>query len=372
MKRISQFGRSLALVMAMCAFENAIGNSFPDEPVAATEIAVERDASFNGAMDWIDENTLLISMKVERGTNQFDSKLVRVDATTGKVKDLGHAGALVCTNSVEKIVSIRGGDVDWYRYGGSSSLPGAQPQLFRWNPKTGQLNPIGSTGEWNRHICRVTRPDDRNEVDIGFIGRNVRYLNESDGMILFSSDYPAESDRTVLARKGRPEVILNVKLSEIVPVPLFLAFRDGYLLDQGHFVLNGMLSRAGEAPTVEFPLITMTRSGGIIREHYRLFFEHIETFKRMGEAFVFPDAHGVVIIISGDSKNGGGIYLNRGDVVKRVWCTDKANSFKRECTMRSPRISPDGRYVAFFSDASDNWQSPLAKKDTLKILPLPR
>lgn len=350
---------TIALVLWLSC--GASASTIPDLPVAVIEPGLEVDDRLGAEMGWVDDYTLLATAQIDSKSQFWERKVMRVDVRTGQTGELFRQGALICANPTEKIAGVLVGS-EASIYTGNSKEPKPELNFYSWNSLLGKLSPKSPGVEWNFFICKKTKQADTKVPAIGFLQREIRYLEAKDGYLSLSMD-----QRVVLVKNERPVATLDAKSSEVAPVPQYLPFRDEYLLSSGRFVMTGSMARPNEAHVTEYPLLTMTSAGRVKREYFRKLFES----NGLGvDGMTFPYAKGTVIIVSDRPKNGGGIYLNQGGSIKRIWCTSNGSEYDRQCRPVSISMSPDGCHLALFAKGSDNLKSPYAYGPTLKILPL--
>jgi len=351
--------KTIALVL--CLSFGASASTIPDLPVSAAEPGLEVDDRLGTAMGWVDDYTLLVTAQVDSKSQFWERKVMRVDVRTGETKELFRQGDLICANPTEKVTGVLVGS-QASLYTGNSTDPKPELSFYSWNSWFGKLSTKSSGAEWNSLICKKTKQSDTKVPAIGFLQREIRYLEAKDGYLSISMD-----QGVVLMKNEKPVATLDAKAAEIAPVPQYLPFRDEYLLSSGRFVMSGSMARPNEAHVTEYPLLTMTSAGRVKREYFRQLFE---SGGLTVDGITLPYAKGAVIIVSDRPRYGGGIYLNQGGSIKRIWCTNKGNEYDRQCQPVSVSVSPDGCHFAFFSKGSDNLKSPYAYHPTLKILPL--
>lgn len=343
----------------------ASASAIPDDPVTAIEPGLEIDDRVGGGMGWMDSHTLLVTALASSKSQFWDRKVMRIDIRTGEAKELIYPGVLMCVNPVDKVAGVLLGDHEGV-YAGKRGLPDPELKLHGWS-SSGALTPKKASEGWNAFICKKTKPEDANEPSIGFWRKETRYLESKDGYLIFSPIQSSSEKNVVLVRNEKPVATPDVKPIEIAPVPQYLPFRDEYLLSSGRFVMNGTMQRPNEAGTTEYPVLTMTTSGKVKRDYFRPLFED-SGLKVAGETY--PYAKGTMIFILTRPEDGGGIYLNQGESIRRIWCTNWGNTPDRKCNVMSFSISPDGCNFAFFAKGSDNLKLPHVYRPTLKILPL--
>ena len=352
------------LIVSLSAKPAAI----PDAPVTAMEPGLEADDSLGGAMGWIDDHTLLVTAQIGSKSQFWERKVVRFDAKTGEMKELINPGAIICTNPTENVAGILVGS-EASIYTGNSKEPKPELKLYSWTSIYTKLTPKMFGNDWNPYICKKTKPADVKVPGslVFYKEKDIRYLEAKDGYLRFSSGLSGEQESVVLVKDEKPFATLQAKPNEIAPEPRYLSFRDGYLLSSGRFVMHGTMARSNEVHTTEYPLLTMTRTGAIKREYIRPIFENAGLTV---DGDTFPYARGTLIFVSDRPKYGGGIYLNQGGSIKRIWCTNGGNTHDGQCRAMSISMSPDGCYFAFFSKGSDNLKAPYVHRPTLKVLPL--
>lgn len=352
------------LIISLSANSAAI----PDAPVKAMEPGLEADDRLGGAMGWIDDRTLLVTAQIDSKSQFWERRVVRVDAKTGEMKELINPGAVICTNPTENVAGIQVGS-EASIYTGNSKEPEPELKLYSWTSLFGKLTPKMFGDGWNPYICKKTKPADVKVPGslIFYKEKDIRYLEAKDGFLRFSRGQSGEQQSVVLVKDEKPVATLQARPNEIAPEPRYLPFRDGYLLSSGRFVMQGTMARSNEEHTTEYPLLTMTRSGTIKREYFRPLFENAGLTV---DGETFPYARGTLIFVSDRPKYGGGIYLNREGSTKRIWCTNGGNVYDRQCRATSISMSPDGCYLALFSNGSDNLKAPYVYRPTLKVLPL--
>ncbi len=360
-----KIGMFAALLMLSFSAHSGV---IPDAPITAIEPGLEADEKLGGPMGWIDDRTLLVTAQIDSKSHFWERRVVRVDVKTGEVKELINPGAVVCTNPTENVAGILVGS-EASLYTGNPKEPKPELKLYNWISLFGKLTPKNIGNDWNPYICKKTKPADVKVPGSLFFykERDIRYLEAKDGYLRFFRAQNGEQQSVVLVKDEKPVATLQVKSNEIAPEPRYLPFRDGYLLSSGRFVMQGTMARSNEARTTEYPLLTMTRSGNIKREYFRSLFENAGLTV---DGDTFPYARGTLIFVSDRPKNGGGIYLNQGGSIKRIWCTNGGNTYDRQCRAMSISMSPDGCYFALFSEGSDNPKAPYVYRHTLKVLPL--
>lgn len=358
-------GTFVALLIVSLSANSA---AIPDAPVTAMEPGLEADDRLGGAMGWIDDRTLLVTAQIDSKSQFWERRVVRVDAKTGEMKELINPGAVICTNPTENVAGILVGS-EASIYTGNSKEPKPELKLFSWTSIFGKLTPKMFGDGWNPYICKKTKPTDVKVPGslVFYKEKDIRYLEAKDGFLRFSRGQSGEQQSVVLVKDEKPVATLQAKPNEIAPEPRYLPFRDGYLLSSGRFVMQGTMARSNEEHTTEYPLLTMTRSGTIKREYFRPLFENAGLTV---DGETFPYARGTLIFVSDRPKYGGGIYLNQGGSIKRIWCTNGGNTYDRQCRAMSISMSPDGCYLALFSNGSDNLKAPYVYRPTLKVLPL--
>jgi hypothetical protein len=346
----------------------ASASTIPDDPVVAIEPGIEIDDRLGGVMGWVDDHTLLVTAQIDSKSQFWERKVMLVDVRTGNTKELFYQGALICANPTEGVAAILVGSEE-SMYLGNSKAPKPDLKLYSWSSLFGVLTPKISSDSWNSWICKKTKSADVNVPNIDFMQKDIRYLEAKDGYLNFSMNQSRSERSVILIKNDKPVATLDAKPIEIAPAPQYLPFRDEYLLSSGRFVMNSTMVRGNEAPTTEFPVLTMATSGKLKREYFKPLFESYG-FTDDGETF--PYAKGTMIFVGSRPQHGGGIYLNQGKSLKRIWCTNKGNTFDRTCHATSISMSPDGCHFAFFANSSDNLMSPYVYRPTLKILPLCR
>lgn len=358
-------GTSIPLFLALI---NATSAAIPDAPIAALEPGLEVDDRLGAALGWIDDRTLLVTAQIDSKSRFWERRVVRVDAKTGETKDVVNPGALICTNPTEGIAGILVGS-EASTYTANAKEPKPELKLYRWSSGFGKLIPTTSVNDWNPYICKKTKPADVRVPDSMYFygGKDIRYLEAKDGYLHFSSGPDGTQQSVVLVKDERPVAMLQLKPNEVSPEPRYLPFREEYLLSSGRFVMQGTMARSNEPHTTEYPLLTMTKSGTITREYSRRLFESAGLTDG-GETL--PYAKGTLILVSTRPKHGGGIYLNQGGSLRRIWCTNGGNEYDRQCQFASISMSPDGCHFAFFVKGSDDPKAAYVHRPTLKVLPL--
>lgn len=365
--------KTWALAVLLIGVLGAHASSIPDAPIAAIEPGLTLDLHVGGEMGWIDNRTLLVTTHIE-GKPYWEQKVVLLDVQTGEVRDLLAPGSLICTNAAARVVGAWVGSKAkrWVR---NSAEPDAQTKLFSWSPASRQLRTESFGEDWNHHLCMTTRPEHvRKEANLAYDNDGVLYLEAKDTYLRFPNGASAETARAVVVRGGRQVAELPLNVNEIAMKVVHLPFLDGFLLSPGTFVTRGSLTaRAGGPQIPEIPMLTTTRSGGLKKDHLRPLFESAGLVVKGAS---FPYAKGVLVFVEGRPREGGGIYLNEGKSLKRIWCTDDGNSYNRTCRGATPSIlpaiAPDGCHFAFFAEGSDNPKSRHVAEPTLKVLPLCR
>ncbi len=352
-----------AMTILLCFPFVCTSSTIPDDPVTAIEPELEIDDRLGGVIGWVDEHTLLATALIGRMSQFWEKKVVSVDARTGKTQELLNPGALICVNPTEKIAGIMVGSAE-NLYTVNSKQANPEIKLYSWS--AGVLTPKVSDDNWNFFICRKTKPADVKEPSIGFQRRKIRYLEEKDGYLAFSINQSSRESNVSLIRAEKSVAVVEAKPNEIAPVPQYLPFRKGYLLSPGRFVMNTKIVPSKNATTSESPVVMMTIQGMVNRNYCMPLFTGYGEINGHGETF--PCAKGTLIFVENRPQDGGGIYLNQGSSLKRVWCTNNGNEYDRRCRATSISVSPDGCYVAFYSKGSDNLKAPFMGNAALKIL----
>lgn len=358
-----KFGTFAALLIASMG---ASSSSIPDASVVAIEPGLEADDHLGSPMGWVDDHTLLVTAQIDSKSQFWERKVMLVDALTGKTKELFRQGAVVCANPTEGVAAIMVGSQE-SMYTGNSKEPKPELKLYSWSSLLGTLTPKIFTDNWNSWICKKTKSADVSKQETGFIQKETIYLEAKDGTLDLASSQTGSGKSVVLTRDNKRVAILDAKPTEIGLAPQYLPFRNEYLLSSGRFVMNSTMARTNEAPTTEFPVLTMATSGKLRREYVRPVFE---SYGFTGDGETFPYAKGILVFVGSRPQYGGGIYLNQGKSLKRIWCTNSGNTFDRQCRATSISMSPDGCHFAFFANSSDSPTSTYVYRPTLKILPL--
>ena len=174
--------------------------------------------------------------------------------------------------------------------------------------------------------------------------RIQRLLREGDGYIDLGRSGGIDLKRNVhLFRPGQAPIELNVQ-GDDVNVPLYVPFRDEYLLNQ-------WAPNSEKSPRVYF---YMSPEGKIRTEPLP---EHF--LQKVGKpGFVRPMKNGMLFDRSGSGRGERGLFLVRGNKIYRV--------FDRNVVVRRFTPSPDGCKLAFWSHR----EHPYADKNTVKIIDL--
>jgi hypothetical protein len=353
--------RALSFVLGILVCTSA--SSVPDALAIPLEPGLEADDHLGNPMGWLDDRTLLVT--AQAAGEFWDRKVVRVDVATSEVKELINPGALTCASSREKIFSAFVGSAAGLFSGRAATQPKPELRSFSWSPSRG-LQELGKSGaDWNPYICKRTGQSDINVPAFGFLERYVRYLDAPDGYIRFPRGLVAGP--VELIKRDTPVAAIRATPFEIALVPQYLSSRGVYVLSAGQFVMSGTMVRANEAPTTEYPLVTMTKQGEVGREYFRPLFERSGL---LVDGQAIPYAKGTLVMAQTRPRDGGGIYLHEGDSLKRVWCTGNGNHYDRQCRFTDVSMSPDGCHIAFFEQGSDNPRARYSPRPTLKVLSL--
>lgn len=320
-------------------------------------------------MDWIDDTHVLLTVPTGDSFQHWFRKTLIVDARTGEGSEFLTNAHLVCTDPVQRIATLHQGSMERLFTGsGPAADPADSFRSYRWD--AAQQKPVAAVPEnsaWNPFICRAAQAEDAQRPMAGFLGANIRYLENGDGFLKSAGHSDAGTQSTAWFRANQKPRPVDVSIDRVSPTPRYLPYRDAHLLSIGKIAGDGTFFSNGTDRHTEYPLILLKRDGALEKTFTQAALGHLKFF----EAFVHPSAQGNLVYVASDQKEGGGIYLHAGNSLTRIWCTNRTNDPSRRCQIHAMKISPDGCRMAFVSAESDNPASTQWGK-RLQFLPLCR
>ncbi|WCM93479.1 hypothetical protein M5C99_01715 [Acidovorax sp. NCPPB 2350] len=318
-------------------------------------------------MDWIDDRHVLLTVPTGNPNQHWFRKTLIVDARTGEGSVFLQNAHLICTDPAQRIATLHEGSMERLFTG---SGPVADPRdsfkSYRWD--AAQQKPLAAvpgSSAWNPFICRATQAEDAQRPMAGFLGADIRYLENGDGFLKSAgrSDF-GKHPSTWFHAHQKPKPV-DVSIDRVAPTPQYLPYRDAHLLSAGKIAGDGTFFSNGTDRHTEYPLILLKRDGTLEKTFTQAALGHL----KFSQAFVHPSAQGNLVYVASDQKEGGGIYLHAGSSLTRIWCTNRTSDPSRRCQIHAMKISPDGCRMAFVSAESDDPASTQWGK-RLQFLPL--
>lgn len=196
---------------------------------------------------------------------------------------------------------------------------------------------------WNWHTCSQTTREDSDTGKIEFLKKFVgkAYLRPEDGSLNWDPSPPPAKGFPVslITAKGLRKP-LDLSSAEFVPLPVYFPFLKGYVLMGGQYVTGGATIAYHGSEVDQLPVVTLRTDGAVARSYLP---SALKTFldRRVSHGLTFPVAGGMLAYNAGLSKEGGGIYLIKGETSTRIWCSP-LNYSEYDCNLLAVEISPDG------------------------------
>lgn len=354
-EKMDSFRKVLILLIGISG--SAVAATIPDDPIIPWETGLESKIDDVSIPYWLDKDTILVSALVHSKSEFWNKKLMAVDVRTGKAETIFPEGAVHCVNTNEAVALVSIGSRERLIVG-NSNAPVPMFVFSKWNAQSRKLMPYPSASDegWDLENCTRNGLKD---------GRPVIHLSRNQYLVLDGSD---AGDAVRLYRNGKEVGRLDVKPSEIPPVPKHIGYRDQYLLSPGEFFTDSTRIEVDGVMTQERPILTFNESAKVQRVFVRK--EMLQSGFQSFQGITYPYAKGILIRAGGGPKNGGGLFLKTRSSIRRVWCVNEGNTYDRICNLGTVTVSPTGCHAAFFSSHSDDLKSPATSNDTLKILPL--
>lgn len=336
----------------------------PDAAAPVIELDLPAGDRLRPTLAWISDQDLLATTLINPSSKFWENRVVRVEVKTRQISEVIPQGLLLCANASAGRAGMLVGSLA-KSFAGDSKEPEPVETLFEWSRPQRKLLPAAAESDFSPWICRQVRAEHRKGP---MQGRNVdiTYLEQRHGVLRLLPD--AREYRSVHLEHNGKRMPVNLRYKELLDTPEYLAFRDAYLIATGSTLAEAFYrDEQGEAQQ-ESPIITMTPSGEVRREHPR------GSLLRLGlkvDALVRPYAKGMLVISHGRRDSGGGIYTLAGTQLRRVWCIPSGNSPDRQCRVAEHALSPDGCMLAFYAKESDTpGAAQFSSSANLKILDL--
>jgi hypothetical protein len=337
----------------------------PDAPLAILETGVPIIQQMPGKFAWLDADTLAITTYSDTNAKVawMVRRIVAFDVPAAKATTLVPRGFLDCTDFPHNLVSLELGDLEGRFAVGSKSPPPVQ-QFNVWNPSTHALAPAPAelVAGWHPHACVKPAPEDLASADPRAGSKPVRYLEPEHGVLAWGLGDDGHPEPPSLRTPHR-KTILPLSLGDVSHDVRYLPWAKTYQLSAG------ALDRAHAQP-----LVTMTVDGRVSRQQVPAALARtLDAAGASGAATMIAVRPGALLIQPGPARQGGGMYLVRGEKSQRVWCTaapvagqaagDDACAISQEA-----QVSPDGCRIAF--DATPAQASRGTSNPSVKILDL--
>lgn len=317
--------------------ELAVGVIDSPRPLFKTKIKV---ADF-GSIRWLDADHVAVTATDAENT-YGQGRIVSVDISNKSVTTLLESGFVWRTNPEASLVAVTKGKIM------QGNDPLSADVFYRWDSKRKALvdeerppKPSQSGRYWNWHTCTETTPEDSKRTFFKeFTGK--AYLRPEDGSLNWDSspNPPPQGFPVSLISSRGIRKPLDLNSEEVIGVPIYFPFLKGYVLSGGKFVTGGGSYDHAGKKVDQFPLVTLSSQNTVVRSFVP---KRLKTFldKSMSAGQIYPAAEGLLIYVMGFSSQGAGLYLSKGDLSTRIWCSPLNYSGER-CNLTSLEISPDG------------------------------
>jgi hypothetical protein len=357
---------SCVFLLLFCA--SLWGQSVADVPIKAIETNLVLAERIGGEIAWIDNENFLATVLPNDAQfgNWWVRRVVSVNARSGETTEFLSQGFVSCSNAAAGLVGVSSGTLAYQYEGGSKELAPV-PHLYRKTFGSGKLVQLAKEEEWNKWICIKTRKSDLNRREVVSLEKELRYLQTPDDLLLTVQAHDRQISNAkydMILQRGNERIpVPGLSSSEGSVLPQFLPFKNEHLISSGRVMRSGYILPAGQQ-TQEVPTITMTKEGRIERKYVS------DELLKMGfdrDANVLPYAKGNLLFAVNYPQYGGGIYRTIKNHVERVWCVNTSGN-NRPCEPKFFSLSPNGCYLAFYSESSDEPRGKRVLGVSLKIL----
>lgn len=317
---------------------------FP-RPVIKTKIELARF----GKMLWLDSGHLAVTAADSERTHG-QGKIISIDLSDQSMTTLLESGFLWRTNPETSLVSVTKGRIMQGNDNPSNNV------FYRWDRRKNALvdeekspKPSRNGRFWNWNTCSETTKEDSEKSFFKEITGKA-YLRFEDGILNWSSMPPPPQGFSVslISAKGM-HIPLNLNSYEVMGVPAYFPFIQGYVLSGGLFATGGGTISYREKKVDQIPLVMLKKENEVVRSYLP---KALKTYldKWLASGTILPTAEGLLIYVGGTASEGGGIYLNKGDTSNRVWCSP-LDKHGENCNLIALEVSPDGCNVAIIPQA---------------------